>query len=240
MNILKTVTISVTSVYEHEYTFGRLIASAIARKLTEYGFAYTNPSTNTYCIFWNDQPVVVIAGSDSTTKCSLRVAGRYGTELSNSFGSSYTFGSIKSTSTAEQTVSLDVAFFTTAVGAYIVFGSSCNVIGCTCVSLDGTEVALHIKNSSSGSTIVLDKEPIGNESTVSWSWTYNSLGVGCAEPARCLVYPRAGLVRNKLVEYTLDHVILVESSATYTAGRVVTIDGEKYVYCRDKLFMRMN
>lgn len=242
MNILQTNTISVTSIYEHEYTFGRLMAVAIAEKLTKYGFTYTNPYSNDYHVFWNDQPVFVVSGQASTTKCAIRIAARYNKSMTATWGSTYEFGSVKSTSTAEQTVSLDIAFFTTATGAYISFTGISDVISCTCVSLDGEESAMHVKYTQGYSVplIVLDKESTGNASTESWSWTYKTNDVSCAEPSRCFVTPRAGLVRNKLVEYTLDHVIQVESSATYTAGQVVTIDGEKYVYCRDKLFMRMN
>jgi hypothetical protein len=236
MNIVKTKNITIKGIYENDTTFSRLLVEKICEELSAYGFSYEVDSSNRNYILWNGKRRWQISAVSNASQISMRVAAAYG---NSSWGSTYSFGSISSTSTSEQSFTYELAFFGFDDFCYLRINKSIPLYSMPIVDLDEKKSVLNTKDYFS---VIAPLSATSMDNDTPWSISYLSYyNIKVEDPAKCFISDTFTLMHLGILKYVMPGMYSIATSAsTFSTGQVITVDGEKYINLFDKVFAKIS
>lgn len=240
MTILTTKTFTIKGVYENDTTFSRLLIKKIYEELAVYGFSCKlNETEDQLHISWNGKRRWYIGAIGNTSKISLRLAAEYGEN--GAWGSTYTLGSISSTSTSEQSISITIKFFAFDDFCYFNLNQSTTnyyLQSAPIISMNGEESALNWIGTFSTLTPLAETSMDNN-----WSISYTAYNIWPEDPAKCFISNAFVLSHSSVLTYIMKNIYSIATSAavsSFSAGQVITVDGEKYINLLNKVFAKIS
>lgn len=231
---LTTKNLTVSGVREDETTFPNLIVDEIAKTLEAAGFEISKQTTDSGFrrieISWNGKRRFMVgAQSESNTGyANIRVANCYGQPW-DSWGSTFRFAGVSSTSETVQSVSFTVNFFASGDTVYLKFS------GTTDTTYSNYSVAGYDED---GNYSVINIREMSRffpaaETDMDNNWASNLAAIGHHPYAAGKCYVRSGFAFYNTgggkAWYFTDDLFAVSTNATFSIGQLCVIDGQKYI-----------